>query len=152
MTTTDVMESIRKDRLLDSLRSRLATLKLASAAKKVAEQNYQEVSANVKAALREVSGTNGTPVRFWLDGEELAAILSKPKPEMSWNLELLVPHLREIGKFDVVSTQVIDPHKLASEIAAGNIVFTPEQEAYFQYISKDVAASVKWVNPTPDSL
>lgn len=152
MTTTDVMESIRKDRLLDALRSKLATLKLAAAAKKTAEQNYQEVSANVKANLLEVSGHNGTPVRFWLDGEEHAAILSKPKPELSWNLEKLVPWLQENGFWDRVTTQVVDPLKLASEMAAGNIKLTPELEAEFQYTSKDVAASVKWVNPTPESL
>lgn len=152
MTNTDVMESIRKERTLEMLRSRLQTLKSAAFMKKQAEQNYQEVASAVKTALKEVAGTNGTPVRFWVDGDEHAAILSKPKPELSWNLELLVPWLQENGFWDKVSTQVVDPLKLASEISVGNIVLTEEQTAAFQYMSKDVAASVRFVNPTSDSL
>lgn len=149
---TEVAKTIAMERTMATLRSRLGMLKYASLEKNVAERRYQEVANLVKDILREVDGENGNGVRFTLDGGEYAAILSKPTPELSWDAEKLVPYLQEIGVWERVSTQVVDPYKLASELAAGTLVLTDEQKAEFQVLSKDVAASVRFVNPTPQSI
>lgn len=147
----EVMDSIKRERVLERLRGLLLLTSRASGEKKVAEQNYKEVSTPAKDLLREIDGENGNGIRFWDGDEEKAAILSKPKPELSWDLEKLVPELRRLGVWDKVSTRVLDANKLASELASGNVQLDGGVEPY-QYVSKDVAASIKFINPRPDSM
>lgn len=150
MANTDVLDAVRKDRLLDSLRGKLRTLKMATQGKKEAQLMYDEIASGVKTDLLEVDGENGAGVRFWIEGQEFCAKLVKPEQELSWDVSKLVPALREAGVWEKVSTRVLDPNKLAAELSTGALTLPGDLKDY-QYVSKDVAASVRFVNPTAES-
>jgi hypothetical protein len=150
MSNDDVLTSIRNERNLEKLRVWLASLESAADHKHEADRQYQDVAAMVKPLLAAVDGENGTGVRFWNGDEEKAAILSKPREELSWDLEKLVPALRALKAFERVSVRVVDPAKLASELASGNLTL-PEPLRHYQYVIKDVSPSVRFVNVRPES-
>jgi hypothetical protein len=152
MVATDIAESIKASRTIEALRGTLRTLYMATLAKKDAQAMYDEIATGVKQDLAAVDGENGDGVRF-VDhtGAERAAILSKPKDEISWDVAKTAQKLRERGLWDKCSTRVLDPNKLASEIAAGTVAFTEDELSELQVITKSISPSVRFVNSKPDS-
>ncbi|HWV46848.1 MAG TPA: hypothetical protein VN039_12660 [Nitrospira sp.] len=148
-THTDSRSMIDNRRLLSGLKRKLADLKRLSILKSQTESQYKEFSAPALSELVEADGFNGRGVRFELDGVEYAAIACQPTPGKLWNAEPLIEWLKKNGHWSNVSTEVLDPHKLQAEIAAGNI---PQRSvAKFQIDEEPKKPYVKFINPKPDS-
>lgn len=143
-----IVEEINKSRLLATLREKLATAKQASVSAAAAEVYRKEVHKDAVTDLEVLDGKNGSGVRFTHEGRELAAYVCQPEDELIWDAAPLTEHLKKIGKYDAVSVVVIDPEKLESEIAAGNIKRASLKK--FQ-VAKPRAAYLKFINPKPDS-
>lgn len=142
-------ETLRKNRILPTLRGRLAMAKALSEAASQAEVARKEASALALEGLIEVDGVNGNGVRFEHDGKELAAFACQPKSEKFWDGAPLIEWLKENNLWDQVSVTTLDPAKLEAELAAGNI--KREDVEKFQLTGDPKAVSVKWINPKPDS-
>lgn len=145
----DSMDLIRKNRVLESLRDHLHQLKGIADQKKAAELHYKEHASVTREELREIDGENGTGVRFEYDGKECAAIVCQANTPKIWDLENLIPWLKENGHWDKVKSTVLDANKLAAEISVGNISATETEK--FQMDGTKPTAYVKFVNPKPDS-
>jgi hypothetical protein len=143
-----VTDDIRASRLLTGLRDKLATAKRASENSAAAETYRKEVHKDALVDLEELDGRNGSGVRFQHEDRELAAFVCQPEDELIWDAAALTEHLKKIGKYDAVCVTVIDPEKLESEMAAGNIKRASLKK--FQ-IAKPRAAYLKFINPKPES-
>lgn len=143
-----VTNDIRNSRVLDRLRYKLQTAKGAAEHKRKSENLYKEASADALSDLRELDGANGPGVRFEWEGKEYAGYVCQPEDALIWDAARLTEHLMKIGKYEVVSVTVIDPEKLESEIAAGNI--KRDSLKKFQ-IASPRTSYLKFINPKPDS-
>lgn len=143
-----VTDSVRNARVLNALRRKLEVLKAAAEDKRATEGVYKQASADALADLLTVEGPNGDGVRFMYQDKEYAAFACKPSSEWTWDAALLVEWLKENGVFDRVSVTVVDPEKLESEMAAGNIKRSDLDK--FQ-VEKERSAYVKFINPRPES-
>lgn len=143
-----VTDSVRNARVLNALRRKLEVLKAAAEDKRATEGVYKQASADALADLLTVEGPNGDGVRFMYQDKEYAAFACKPQSEMIWDAAPLVEWLKENGVFDRVSVTVVDPEKLESEMAAGNIKRSDLDK--FQ-VEKERSAYVKFINPRPES-
>ena len=135
--------------VLDKLRAKLADLKAVSAVKSDAETQYKDLAADIIPELRELGGgDNGPGVRLEWGGKEWAAFVCQPEPEQTWDAAPLIEWLKENGHWATVSTTVLDPQKLETEMAAGNI----DRRKLAKFIVKTPRKPyVKWGNPKPDS-
>ena len=145
MSLTD---DIRKVRVLDALREKLKLAKVASVNASQTESSRKEVHADAVKDLAEIDGKNGNGVRFDYYGTELAAFVCQPEPELIWDAAPLIEYLQKVGLYDKVSTVVLDPEKLESEMAAGNIKRATLKK--FQ-IEKPRSPYLKFINPRPES-
>jgi hypothetical protein len=143
-----ITENIVGTRALNALRVKLANAKAAAEQKRQAENIYKEVAGDAMPDLLLVDGKNGSGVRFEYEGKEYAAIVCQPDSQWHWDPAPLVEYLKSIGKFDDVSVTVLDPEKLESEMAAGNI--DRKKMKKFQ-VEKPATPYVKFINPKPDS-
>lgn len=143
------METIQKSRMLNSVRDHLNQLKMIADQKRGAEALYKEQASVVLTELAELDGENGPGVRFEYEGNEYAARVCQPDTPKIWDLENLIPWLKQNGYWDKVKTTVLDPNKLAAEISVGNISATDTEK--FQLDAKKPTAYVKFINPTPES-
>lgn len=143
-----VTDDIRASRLLFGLRDKLAAAKRASENQTEAENYRKEVHKDALTDLAEVDGKNGSGVRFSYEDRELAAFVCAPADELTWDAAALTEHLKKIGKYDAVSVTVIDPEKLESEMAAGNIKRATLKK--FQ-VAKPRTPYLKFINPKPES-
>lgn len=143
-----VTDDIRTSRLLAGLRDKLAAAKRASENSASAEVFRKEVHKDAITDLTEVDGKNGNGVRFQYEDRELAAFVCAPEDELTWDAAALTAHLKKIGKYDDVCVTVIDPEKLESEMAAGNIRRSTLKR--FQ-VAKPRTPYLKFINPKPDS-
>lgn len=143
-----VTENIGKSRVLDRLRYMLATAKGAAEQKRTAENLYKEAAADVLSDLRELDGVNGSGVRFQWEDKEYAGYVCQPEDELVWDAAALTEYLKKIGRYDAVSVTVLDPEKLESELAAGNIRRASLEK--FQ-VRKSSTPYLKFMNPKPDS-
>lgn len=141
-------ESVKTSRLLTGLRAKLVYVKAAAEAKRLSENTYKEQAANALADLLEVDGPNGSGVRFVYEDKEYAAFACQPSSEWTWDAAPLVEWLKDNGFFDRVSVTVVDPEKLESEMAVGNIKRSDLEK--FQ-VEKERSPYVKFINPKPDS-
>lgn len=143
-----ITDTLKTSRTLAAVKSKLVTLKAVAENKRAAEVAYKEAAADVFPDLLELDGTNGSGVRFEYEGAEFAGYVCAPVPERIWDPAPLVEYLKEKGYFDSVSVTVVDPEKLESEMAAGNI--KREELDKFQ-IEKPRTPYLKIINPKPDS-
>lgn len=143
-----ITEEINKSRTLERLRYMLSTAKGAAENKRKAESLYKEAAADALSDLEVLDGKNGSGVRFEWEDKEYAAIVCAPEDELVWDAARLTEHLKNIGKYEDVCVTVIDPEKLESEIAAGNIKRATLKK--FQ-VAKPRTPYLKFINPKPDS-
>lgn len=145
---TTISEGLRTNRLLSALKEKLPSVKAAAENKRHAENVYKEVATDALSDLVAVDGLNGDGVRFEYGDKEYAAFVCQPEPERIWDSAPLVEWLKDNGFWDSVSVTVVDPEKLESEMAAGNIKRSDLDG--FQ-IEKQRSAYVKFINPRPGS-
>lgn len=143
-----VTDDIRTSRILAVLRDKLAAAKRASENQASAENYRKEVHKDALKDLEELDGRNGSGVRFEYGDRELAAYVCAPEDELTWDAAALTDHLKKIGKYDDVCVTVIDPEKLESEMAAGNIKRATLKK--FQ-VAKPRTPYLKFINPKPES-
>lgn len=143
-----IAENVRNSRTLNLLRYKLETVKGTAENKRKAETLYKEAAADALADLLTLDGPNGDGIRFNYEDKEYAAFACQPSSEWTWDAAPLVEWLKENGFFDRVSVTVVDPEKLESEMAAGNI-----NREYLEkfMVEKERSAYVKFINPRPES-
>jgi hypothetical protein len=147
MTDTKT-STIRRGRVLAEVRKGATELEQAALDVKLAGQRYAELSSTLKPKVLEVDGENGNGVRFdGLQGER-AVMYIQPTPGKEWDAPRLIEELKRRGVWAKVSTTSLDTHKLAAEIAAGNLPAFEE----FQTELEPRGASLRFVNAKPDSL
>jgi hypothetical protein len=145
-----INEELAEKRALDDAREHLAMLKRLSVQAKDAEDVRKEYSAELVPELSELIGVNGKTIRFQLDGKELGAKVSQGDAGQKWDVAPLIEYLKEKNLWKKASTQELDPDKLHALLALGDIDVKDVEK--FMVRIEPSTPSVKWVNPSADSL
>jgi hypothetical protein len=148
MSTATLNDSLRKRKLLSGLREKLAEFKALAEEKNRLGNTYDVRKGEVLPELVEVDGYNGNGVLFEFEGREYAAIASKPAPEKFWDEAKLTEYLKDKGLYGKATTSVLDPLKLESLMASGQL---DRAELAKLQIEKEKSPSVRFINPKPES-
>lgn len=130
----------------DRLRKFLERIRELRAVAKDVKENEQAAQENALFLLRALDEA-GKGVDL---GDGSAAFAQQNAAPENWDLEKLVPYLREQGMLAAVQTTFIDPKKLESEIQQGNI--SRAEVRQFIIVGKQPAAFVRFGKPQEGSV